>query len=101
MKKITFCGIVVTLSLFACAGDPLPNCDSQEVLDVLKGISKDNGVTLSRVEGVTTLSREKRKCRCAGLATFFDSNETAQLPIEYAVELADNNNEFVVILSLR
>lgn len=100
-KKITYCLLAVTVSLFACASEPLPTCDSEDVLEVLKSISQDNGVTLSKIEGVTTLARGKRNCRCAGMATFKDGNETEQLPIEYTIELADNNSEFLVMLSLR
>lgn len=99
MKKISKMVAIPSLVLLisACGGS-LPNCDSKEVRALLKQISSENGLSLSKISAISTLSREKKECSCTALATFLG---IGQVPIEYTINLADDEKEFMVTMMAR
>lgn len=109
MKKIfvktVFC-CLVTLGLCAC-GASLPDCDSAQVIKLLKSIVKDQTnlpfasqsvVELKKVSAIRTIKREDKTCQCVAVGTFAALGQTMDEKFSYTIEMADNNDEFIVTM---
>ena len=102
MKTLSKVALItsVCLMLVAC-GASVPGCDDKEVRDVLNKISRDNGVTLQKLSGISTASKGDKSCTCTAIATLSEGGQTEDIPIEYIINLADNKKEFTVTMRPR
>lgn len=102
-KKISMLLGVICLS--ACGGSSLPECSDQAVIDVLKNIVAKQGefMTLTKVTGISTKSRENKSCTCIATATIKNmvNLDIADLPIQYEINLSDDSKQFNVYMKAR
>lgn len=100
MKNILITStLLVALCLVGCGGS-LPECGDKEVINLLKEISKKQGIELVSVSGISTKKREGNECRCTALGKFKFMGDVEEANINYIINLADNKEEFTVTMRL-
>lgn len=109
MKKTVakFLACCLCAACLCACGSSLPDCDSKEVIQLLKQIVKEQTnlpfanesvIELKKVSAVRTIERNDKSCSCAAIGTFAALGETMDQRFTYSVEMADNGDEFMVTI---